>query len=129
MRQWFAAVAGLGLRMACALALVSLALHLPAEAGARQLSSAEIAAYTLPDGSLPALCVTVDDGTGQGKIVKLGIETLALHKHAALLPSPDSAGGLRLADAGARLALAEAPRLRHLLYPPGAGPRAPPHIA
>lgn len=129
MRQWLAAVAGIGVRIACALALMSLALQLPAEASARRLSSAEVAVYTLPDGTVPPLCVTIPDGTGKGKIVKLGDDTQALYKQASLLPAPDWSAGLRLCDAGERLTLPVPAVLRHLIYPPGSGPRAPPASA
>jgi hypothetical protein len=129
MRQWLARVTGLGVRVACAVALMSLALNLPAEANARRLSSLEVAVYTLPDGSVPPLCVTVPDGTGQGKIVKLGADTLGLYKHTVFLPLPVSTQALKLTDAGDRIAPPAPASLRHLLYPPGAGPRAPPASA
>ncbi len=83
----------------------------------------------LPDGSLPSLCVTIPDGSGQGKIVKLGADSFGLHHHDVILPVPAAtagrASGHRFRTARSRIADA----LRHLLYPPGAGPRAPPFSA
>ena len=49
---------GIVTRFFCAIALLSLALSAPAEANSRALSTEEVAAYMLPDGSLPSLCVT-----------------------------------------------------------------------
>lgn len=123
--------AGMGFlaRIACAVALASLAFHLPAEARTRALSTVELVSYTLPDGSLPPLCVTVPDGSGQGKIVKLGSDTLGLvQKH--VLPSSGGAWqGARIMLPGVLLPEGAVRTLRHLLYPPGSGPRAPPASA
>ncbi|HZG27638.1 MAG TPA: hypothetical protein VE079_04175 [Ensifer sp.] len=116
-------------RIFCAVALLSLALSAPAEANSRALSSEEIAAFMLPDGSLPSLCVTIPDGSGQGKIVKLGADSLGLHHHDVMLPMPAEAAGARLVIVAEQLDPARPDALRHLLYPPGAGPRAPPHSA
>jgi hypothetical protein len=120
---------GIATRIMCALALLSLAFSIPAEADARALTSAEVVAYMLPDGSLPSLCVTVPDGSGQGKIVKLGADSLGLYHSVAALPVPDHNGGVRVLAAASRIDLPETRVLRHLLYPPGAGPRAPPAFA
>lgn len=120
---------GIVTRIFCAIALLSLALSTPVEANSRSLSSEEIAAYMLPDGSLPALCVTLLDGTGQGKIVKLGADPLGLHHHPVILPVPAETAGARLTIVAEGLDPAGPDALRHLLYPPGAGPRAPPQSA
>ena len=124
-----ATVLGIVTRFFCAIALLSLVLSAPAEANSRALSSEEVAAYMLPDGSLPALCVTVPDGSGQGKIVKLGADSLGLHHHHVILPLPAETAGARLVIVSERFDPARPDALRHLLYPPGAGPRAPPHSA
>jgi hypothetical protein len=116
-------------RFFCALAFLSMTLAAPAEANSRTLSSEDVAAYMLPDGSLPSLCVTMPDGSGQGKIVKLGADSLGLHHHHIILPVPAEAAGARLVIVSERLDLPKPDALRHLLYPPGAGPRAPPHSA
>ena len=124
-----ATVLGIVTRFFCAIALLSLALSAPAEANSRALSSEEVAAYMLPDGSLPSLCVTIPDGSGQGKIVKLGADSLGLHHHDVILPVPAATAGARLVIVSERLDPASPDALRHLLYPPGAGPRAPPQSA
>ncbi|MCD2175561.1 hypothetical protein [Rhizobium sp. C4] len=116
-------------RFFCAIALLSLALSAPAEANSRALSTEEVAAYMLPDGSLPSLCVTIPDGSGQGKIVKLGADSLGLHHHHVILPVPAEAAGARLVIVSGTLLPAGPDALHHRLYPPGAGPRAPPASA
>jgi hypothetical protein len=117
---------GFAARIICVLTLVSFGFTASAaSADTRELSAAELAAYMLPDGSLPVLCVTLPDGSGNGKIIKLGIDTLSVHP-AATLPAPVLAGGYVLRSG----TLSQVPRkdilLRKILYPPGAGPRAPP---
>ena len=117
----------LATRILCALALVSFGFAAPgaASGNSRALSSTEIAAFMLPDGSLPSLCVTATDGSGKGIIVKLAGDTLGMHPLAEL-PSPMLDGGLVFRNGSERLALVRETPLRHLLYPPGSGPRAPP---
>ena len=116
-------------RFFCAIALLSMTLAAPTEANSRALSSEEIAIYMLPDGSLPSLCVTIPDGSGQGKIVKLGASTLGLHHHDVMLPVPAETAGARVLVLSERLDPPTPEAVRHLLYPPGAGPRAPPQSA
>lgn len=112
-------------RIFCAVAVLSISFSLPENSNARQISPAEIAAYVLPDGTLPPLCVTLPDGSGQGKIVKLGADTLGLH-HPSILSFPHfAATPVALSGSGERI-LAQSLILRHLIYPPGSGPRAPP---
>ncbi len=120
---------GIVTRLFCAIALLSLSLVAPAEANSRALSSEEVAAFMLPDGSLPSLCVTIPDGSGQGKIVKLGADSFGLHHHDVILPVPAETAGARFVSVAERLDPVRPDALRHLLYPPGAGPRAPPLTA
>lgn len=116
-------------RILCALALVSVgfAHQLPATIGGGG-GPTDYAAYALPDGSLPTICVTVTDDTGK-----------ASHDHAdnhgceacrisatAMLPSPADTAG-----APVGYAVAEAPPLQAVVFhrhpfPPNTGPRAPP---
>ncbi len=84
---------GIVTRLFCAIALLSLSLVAPAEANSRALSSEEVAAFMLPDGSLPSLCVTIPDGSGQGKIVKLGADSFGLHHHDVILRFPPKRRG------------------------------------
>lgn len=112
-------------RLLCALALLSFGFSSAASAGTRDISRLELAAYMLPDGSLPVLCVTVPDGSGTGKIIKLGTDTLAVHDQ-AVLPAPSFGNGFLVRSIFARWIVPEAAALHHRLYPPGSGPRAPP---
>ncbi|MCO6186741.1 hypothetical protein [Rhizobium sp. L1K21] len=116
---------GLTLRIICALALLSIGFAQVAQAGNRVVPAAELALYVLPDGSLPDLCITIPDGSGGGKIVRLGSDTMgALHAHPFMPPEQET--GARVLLAGARLLPVQiAPVSRHL-YRPGSGPRAPP---
>ena len=116
---------GMLARLLCALSLVFLGFAQPASAGPRTLSPEELAAYVLPDGTIPSLCVTLADGSGKGVIVKLGVGTLGMHSVAAL-PVPFADGGAAVHFVSEHLIIAKEPPLRRLLYPPGAGPRAPP---
>lgn len=112
-------------RILCAAAVVSIGFFAEASGSQREISAAEIAAYMLPDGTLPVLCVTIPDGNGQGKIVKLSPDTLGLH-HNVALPVPGPSFEALLVTGADALLPPKATPLRHLLYPPGSGPRAPP---
>lgn len=91
----------------------------------RELSASEVAAYLLPDGSLPSLCVTIPGSSGQGKIVKLASDTLGLCKVVAFSLPAAPVITAHAAGKGSPVSGQDHP-LRHLLYPPGSGPRAPP---
>ncbi len=115
----------LTLRIICAVALVSIGFAENAQAGARNIPTAELAQYVLPDGTLPELCVTLDDGSGDGKIVRLGSDTLGAHHHDAVLPPPHAGGPYVLPNAE-RVFPPRHIDIRIALHPPGCGPRAPP---
>lgn len=116
---------GLALRMICALALLSIGFAQEAQAGNRTVSAAELAQYVLPDGTLPGLCITIPDGSGSGKIVRLGSDTLGAH-HVQALVLPDHDNGSRLLAAGLRLLPVRNVILSLDLHPSGHGPRGPP---
>ncbi len=115
----------LTLRIICAVALVSIVFAENAQAGNRNLPAAELAQYILPDGTLPELCVTLDDGSGNGKIVRLGSDTLGAHHHDVLLP-PAPAGGPYVVQNAERAFPPRRINIPIALHPPGCGPRAPP---
>lgn len=116
-------------RILCVIALVSVgfAHQVPAATGEGG-GPTDYAAYALPDGSLPTICVTITDDSGK-----------ASHDHAdnhgceacrisatAMLPSPADMSG-----APVGYAVAEAPPLQAMVFhhrplPPNTGPRAPP---
>lgn len=112
-------------RILCVLALVMLGFgHKPVNAP----SVTEIyAAYTLPDGTLPTLCVT-DDGSqsAPGKTpIWHGCEACRLAA-AVLIAQPPEALALHVTYYTVPKAFARQLRMVKRLFPPSAAPRAPP---
>lgn len=115
-------------RMLCMLALVCLSFaHRPAVAAS--LSPAELAAITLPDGTIADLCL--DDGVDHGKTKKgFGQSCEACRIGAAiLLPAPTDLAGRPIAFriVGDRPLIEAA--VTGQRYEPGAPPTAPPHLS
>ncbi|MCA2410369.1 hypothetical protein GYN07_02770 [Rhizobium leguminosarum bv. viciae 248] len=117
------------LRILCAVALVfvGFAHQLPA-AAAGEFDPAELAQYALPDGTLPTLCVTVTDKSGENQHDKAhshGCEACRISA-SILLPVPmDIAGAAILFAAAVELPI-RTEAFRRQLFPPNTGPRAPP---
>ncbi|NLS01550.1 hypothetical protein HGP17_32350 [Rhizobium sp. P38BS-XIX] len=116
-------------RILCAIALVFVgyAHQVPALA-ASELSPAELAQYVLPDGTLPTLCVTVDDGSGKehGKIAHLnGCEACRISA-SVVLPTPADVVGARVGFVTTVELPLRAEVFYRQLFPPNTGPRAPP---
>ncbi|WP_457582585.1 hypothetical protein [Ensifer canadensis] len=115
----------LAVRIFCALVFAVFALvQLPA--GAAMRAAPDMAAYVLPDGSLPDLCVTGhDDPDGKGGTKAHGCQSCCLASP-LLLPTPQAFHAktasvfLALSSPAAGLLLA-----RQVLLA-GSGPRAPP---
>jgi hypothetical protein len=117
------------LRMMCALAILLVGFaHQPPTIA--ETSPFDIAAYALPDGSLPVLCVTDSQGDGSQ-------QDKSKHSHAqdceacrigasALLPQPvdDLGRKIELARFAAMRPFATVAQRR--IVRPGARPRAPP---
>jgi hypothetical protein len=115
------------IRMICVIAFVLLALaHRPAVATVPQFSPEEIAALTLPDGSLPELCLPSDDG--KGKTPHAGISDCEACRisTAVLLPTPTDVVGIRMAMATSVVLPQPAEAHYRQLFPPDTHPRAPP---
>lgn len=118
----------LAVRIFCALVFVVSALvQLPA--GAAMSAAPEMAAYVLPDGSLPDLCLTGhDDPDGKGGTKAHGCQSCCLAAP-VVLPTPQafhakpSSVFLALSLSAAELLLARPVLLA------GSGPRAPPRLA
>ena len=125
MRHSMVTLRDIAIRAFCAIGLVAFGFTATANGSTRELSAHEIASYVLPDGSLPSLCVTVPDGSGQGKIVKLSADTMGLNK-AVAMPMPMGSDCAHVARLDETVRPKSSIQLRHLLYPPGSGPRAPP---
>ncbi len=115
------------LRMACAIALLSVGFaHKPLDVQA--LSQVELAAYTLPDGTVPDLCLPGDDGSGKLKH-QMSHDCEACRLSASVvIPQPPAVGGAVMASAQPLLPPVRAEAFRQRLYPPGSGPRAPPSV-
>lgn len=125
MRQPMATWRDIAIHAFCVIGLVAFGFAATANGSTRELTASEVASYVLPDGSLPSLCVTIPDGSGQGKIVKLAPDAMGLNK-AVAMPMPMGNGCAHFAHLEESLRPTPAAVLRHLLYPPGSGPRAPP---
>ncbi|MEQ1403911.1 hypothetical protein ABK249_03110 [Neorhizobium sp. Rsf11] len=119
-------------RIVCVLALVMVGFGHKAPSLDSTWAAAEVAQYTLPDGNLPTLCVTVtdDEGGGSGKhesFKPTGCEACRLSA-SVLLPTPtDMVGTITRFIPAARQPQRDEtspPRL----FPPNTGPRAPPSM-
>jgi hypothetical protein len=113
------------LRIACALLLVVLGFsHRPMSASAAE--AAELALYTLPDGTIASLCLVDQDGKPI-KHVDRGCEACRLASGIALPDAPTAhADIVRRETAVAYVFAAE--RFHRLNFPPNAPPRGPPAI-
>ncbi|MGL3608820.1 hypothetical protein ACSV9I_20065 [Rhizobium sp. G187] len=119
------------IRMLCVVALVLLGLaHRPAGTVETSFSPAEIAALTLPDGTVPELCLPGTDADGKVKphVAKSDCEACRISA-TALLPEPSDTVGIRLAAAGEIILPKPAEAHYRQLFPPSSAPRAPPVIA
>lgn len=114
------------IHMLCVVALVLLGLaHRPAVSPGPQLSPQEIAALTLPDGTLPELCLPSDEGTGKSHVASSDCEACRISA-AVLLPAPADAVGSRMPLIAAVTLPQPAEAHVRQLFPPSSHPRAPP---
>jgi hypothetical protein len=114
------------IRMICVIALVLLGLaHRPATSPAPQLSPQEIAALTLPDGTLPELCLPSEDGKSKPHAGTSTCEACRIAA-TALLPTPSDDVGTRLPLIAAVALPQPAEAHYRQLFPPASHPRAPP---
>jgi hypothetical protein len=117
------------LRILCAAALVfvGFAHQLPA-AAAGEFDPAELGQYVLPDGSLPTLCVTTTDRSGQSQHDKAhshGCEACRISA-SILLPAPMDIAGAAIPFAATVELPIRTEAFHRQLFPPNTGPRAPP---
>ncbi|MBY5586599.1 hypothetical protein HFO49_03735 [Rhizobium leguminosarum] len=117
------------LRILCAVALVfvGFAHQLPA-AAAGEFDPAELGQFVLPDGSLPTLCVTVTDKSGQDQHDKAhshGCEACRISA-ATLLPAPTDIAGAPIPFAVTVELPIRTEAFHRQLFPTNTGPRAPP---
>lgn len=114
---------GLALRLFCAALLIALGFaHRPMAAPAMPM---DMAAYMLPDGTIPALCLPDHDTGKPGKDMAPRCEACRISS-AAVLPMP-SCEAAAIAPATERVAFIATPeRFHRLVFPPNAPPRGPP---
>lgn len=121
-----------GVRLICALALIMVGFaHKPPASNHPVFNFAELAAYTLPDGTIPTLCITVTDHEHpdhhehDGHLAK-GCEACRIAA-ATLFPSPPNNAGAGIIRSFTAVAIpAYAQPVLHRILPPNQGPRAPP---
>ncbi len=112
------------LRIMCALALVMLGFALKPVVALSP--TAELAAYQLPDGSIPSLCLThTGEKPGKDAMPQNGCEACRLSA-SIILPQPPLVALPGGALTAASVVLERAFYLSPRLYPPSSGPRAPP---
>lgn len=112
-------------RTLCVIALFSVGFSHRVPAFAPNLSPAEIAALTLPDGTLPELCLPAGDHDGKGHVLKGDCEACRISS-AALLPQPADMAGVVIRAKAAILLPPAFEAFQRQLFPPNAAPRAPP---
>ena len=115
-------------RLVCMLALVMVGFaHKPVMAEAP--FAVQFAAYVLPDGTLPTLCIT-DDGRQKSKpgdvVMDRGCDACRLSA-TVLLPTPPQVGAATLIYSYEAPLFERQVYLVQRLYPPSSGPRAPPY--
>ncbi len=96
-------------------------------ASALAASPVELAAYALPDGTLPTLCLPDEAGGKSGKVLDRDCEACRISAASALPDAPADAEPAALAETD--LIFADTPEAFHRLdFPPGAPPRGPPSV-
>ncbi len=118
----------LAVRMLCALALVFVAFaHQPLSASPAK--DIDLAAYTLPDGSVPVLCLDneVDHDSHKSAWHGNGCEACRLSA-SIILPVPPMAYGQKIEQVQSLAIKREAVRIARSLFPPSAPPHAPPLV-
>ncbi|MFB2553103.1 hypothetical protein [Ensifer soli] len=118
-------------RMLCAIALlcVGLAHKTPTAAAAVAFSSADILAYSLPDGSLPELCLPAHDEDGAKHGPAGGACEACRLVGAILVPQASDLGVVVIRGQAEPVLPRRAEAFHRQLFPPNAAPRAPPASA
>lgn len=114
-------------RILCAIALLCVGFAHKTPVSVTAIPTAELAAYTLPDGSLPVLCLPEDGGHGKGGGHDFGNGCEACRITAStVLPLPsDTIGRPVVAGEIIELPLRREAFYRQL-FPPNTSPRGPP---
>ncbi|MCM2475362.1 hypothetical protein HGO38_17920 [Rhizobium sp. CG5] len=118
-------------RTLCVIALIAVGFaHRTPTLTPSSLSPAELAALTLPDGTLPELCLPghEEDGKHKGHLA-VGDCEACLISASALLPTPADMAGARLPIFAETLLPPRFEAFHRHIFPPNAAPRAPPYPA
>lgn len=123
--QWTTKQMERWMRILCAIALLSVGFaHKPLNAFAAQAS--EIASYQLPDGSVPDLCSVDASDNSKGRMTDHGCDACLVSASTVLPAAP--ANATEIIRVSSVISINERPEsVRHRLYPPNSGPRAPPY--
>ncbi|WP_420960305.1 hypothetical protein [Brucella sp. IR073] len=117
-------------RFLCALALVFVAFaHKPIDLGPGD--GYDLAAYTLPDGTVPVLCLPSgkgDDHRGHDDHLYSQACEACRISSGFVCPVPPKAPGPALSTGEVAARVAVAPVIRRDSYPPSAPPQAPPFV-
>lgn len=118
------------LRILCVFALVMLSFaHRPPQAIAAQPTPVELASLTLPDGTVPVICSSDEDGKAKPH-AHLSTPCEACRLSAAvLLSEPAEQIGLSVPFTEKTVYTGKAQAFYRQIVPPNANPRAPPAFA
>jgi hypothetical protein len=118
------------IRIICVVALVLLGLaHRPPVPTVPSLTLAEVALLTLPDGTVPELCLPGADEDGKSKSHTAASDCEACRISASVvLPPPSDLVGIRMPVATAAVLPQPAEAHYRQLFPPNSAPRAPPAL-
>ena len=116
------------MRVMCIVALCAVGFaHRAPVAFATVLSASEVAALTLPDGTLPDLCLPGQDEDSKSKTHTVSADCEACRIAGEALPlTPTDLVGTRLPIATHIALRLRAEDFYRQLFPPNGGPRAPP---
>lgn len=114
-------------RILCAIALLCLGLAHRAPVVETAIPLSEIASYSLPDGTIPVLCLPSqdDDGKHHSRDFNTGCEVCRITA-SVLLPAPADSIGQAIAVATQMQLPIPREAFYRQLFPPNASPRGPP---
>lgn len=116
-------------RILCALALLFVGFaHQPPAINGDLARSGHSAAYTLPDGTIPVLCLSSPNGKSKHDHTDRtsGCEACRLSA-SILLPAPDTLNGQPIRRQIDRVVLPPYDTVYRPLFPPNTSPRGPPY--
>lgn len=122
--------AAIWLRILCAIALVCIGFAHRIPMANASPSAQELAAYSLPDGTLPVLCITQDDGSSgkQSTISDKSCDACRLNASTDL-PTPTVLGIPLVKPVRQAVLPVRFEAFTRQLFPPNAAPRAPPAVS